>query len=265
MKNEVVKMEQLPMAEIMSLGKAFQESGMFPDIKSAAQAIVKIQAGQEIGVSPFAAMSGIHVILGKPVLGAGIVASKVKGSGKYDYKVAKLTDEVCEIIFYEGKTILGPSVFTIQEARKAGTKNIDKFPKNMLFARAISNGVKFFCPDVFNGPVYVPEEFNTDQKTEEITHEEVKAEVKAEVKTEGKEVTMNDVPTRGERELLFKMVYDTTLNEEEQGKAFEAISVCNNYKQYERIQNRLASLKKTIGDIPNPSQKDINAHLKKAI
>ncbi len=61
--------------EIMSIGKAFAESGMFPDIKSAAQAIVKIQAGAELGIAPFAAMSGIHIIKGKPTIGAGIMAS----------------------------------------------------------------------------------------------------------------------------------------------------------------------------------------------
>ena len=69
----------------MALGKAFAESGMFPDIKSAAQAIVKIQAGAELGIGPFQSMSGIHIISGKPTIGAGVMAAMVKGSGKYDY------------------------------------------------------------------------------------------------------------------------------------------------------------------------------------
>jgi len=35
----------------------------------------------------------------------------------------------------------------------------EKYPQNMLFARAISSGVRIYCPDVFNGNlVYVPEE-----------------------------------------------------------------------------------------------------------
>lgn len=67
---QLVKPEQLPLNEIMSIGKAFAESGMFADTKSAAQAIVKIQAGQEIGIPPFAAMTGIHIIQGKPAIGA---------------------------------------------------------------------------------------------------------------------------------------------------------------------------------------------------
>ena len=161
--------------EIMNIGKAFAESGMFPDIKSAAQAVVKIQAGAEMGIPPFAAMSGIHIIQGKPTIGAGLMAANVKASNKYDYKVIEQTDKVCSIDFYKGKEKLGNSTFTIDDARKAGTKNLDKFPKNMLFARAISNGVKFYTPDVFSGPVYTPEEF--DVVTQDVEHTDIKEEV----------------------------------------------------------------------------------------
>lgn len=170
MSKEVVKAEQLPINEIMNIGKAFAESGMFADIKSAAQAIVKIQAGQEIGIPPFAAMSGIHIIQGKPTIGAGLMASRVKGSGKYDYKVIQQDEKACSIDFYQGKDKIGNSTFTIEDAKKASTKNIDKFPKNMLFARAISNGVKWYCPDVFASAVYTPEEM----ETVDVPHEEVK-------------------------------------------------------------------------------------------
>jgi hypothetical protein len=161
--------------EIMNIGKAFAESGMFPDIKSAAQAVVKIQAGAEMGIPPFAAMSGIHIIQGKPTIGAGLMAANVKASNKYDYKVIEQTDKVCSIDFYKGKEKLGNSTFTYEDAKKAGTKNLDKFPKNMLFARAISNGVKFYTPDVFSGPVYTPEEF--DVQTQDVEHTDIKEEV----------------------------------------------------------------------------------------
>jgi hypothetical protein len=171
MSNQLVKVEQLPIGELMSLAKLFAESGMFTDIKSAAQAIVKMQAGQEIGIPPFAAVSGIHIIKGKPTIGAGLIASRVKGSGKYDYKVVQQDEKACSIDFYQGKEKIGNSTFTIEDAKKAETQNIQKFPRNMLFARAISNGVKWYCPDVFSGPVYVPEEM--EQVTEDIAHTEV--------------------------------------------------------------------------------------------
>jgi len=169
--NQVTK--SMNFNEIMSLGKAFAESGMFADTKSAAQAIVKIQAGQEIGIPPFAAMTGINIIMGKPTVGAGLIAARVKGYGKYDYKVIEHNDKLCSIDFFRGKDLLGNSTFTIEDARKAGTKNMDKFPKNMLFARCISNGVKWFCPDIFSAPVYVPEEMEDSPKTEDTTYTEI--------------------------------------------------------------------------------------------
>jgi hypothetical protein len=165
--NELIKVNP---SEALSLGKTFFESGMFADVRSAQQAVVKIMAGQELGIGAFTAMSGIHIISGKPAIGAGLMASQVKGSGKYDYKVTKHDDKICSIDFYQGKEMIGNSTFTIEDAKKAGTKNLDKFPKNMLFARALSNGVKWFTPDVFTGPVYVPEEMNN---TEDVTPTEV--------------------------------------------------------------------------------------------
>jgi hypothetical protein len=172
MKQEVTTINT---TDMMNISKAFYESGMFTDIKSAAQAMVKISAGAEMGIPPFAAMSGIHIIQGKPTIGAGLMAANVKASNKYDYKVIEQTEKVCSIDFYKGKEKLGNSTFTIEEAKKAGTKNLDKFPKNMLFARAISNGVKWYTPDVFSGPVYTPEEF--DVVTQDINHTDIKEEV----------------------------------------------------------------------------------------
>ena len=165
-----MQLQKATPTEAMALGKIFTESGMFPDIKSAQMAVVKIMAGQEMGIGPFMAMNGIHIIQGKATLGAGLMASQVKASGKYDYKVTEQSEKVCSIDFYQGKEKIGTSKFTIEDAKKAGTKNIDKFPANMLFARAMSNGVKWYTPDVFNGPVYTPDEMQ-DIRIEDTTVE----------------------------------------------------------------------------------------------
>ena len=151
---------QLSASEIATISETFYKSGMFADVKSAQQAMVKIMAGAEVGLPPFQSMSGIHIIVGKPVIGAGLIASKIKGSGKYDYKVVEMTDKLCSLDFYQGKEKIGNSTFTEADSKRAITKNMDKHPRNMLFARAISNGCKWFCADVFMGPVYVPEEMH---------------------------------------------------------------------------------------------------------
>ena len=108
-------------------------------------------------------MSEIHVIEGKPTLGAGALSPLVKAHPRYDYRVLELTNGVCRIRFFEDGEPIGDSTFTMADAETAGyTKrnpSYGKTPRNMLFARALSNGIAWYCPDVTSGRVYVPEDF----------------------------------------------------------------------------------------------------------
>ncbi len=154
-------------SDVESVAKAMVASGFFNDATKISQAIVKIMAGAEIGIGPFGSMNGIHIIQGKPAFGANVMASKVKSSGRYNYRVTEMSDTNCTIEFTEyfngAWQNSGVSSFSLADAKKAGTKNLDKFPRNMLFARAMSNGVRWFCPDVMNGStVYTPEELGAD-------------------------------------------------------------------------------------------------------
>lgn len=156
---------------IQRTGKLLAASGYFDGKGESVQAIAmmatKILAGREIGIGPFAAVNGIHIIKGKPSIGANLLASAVKGSGRYDYRIREINEKICRIEFFQKAgdkwESLGVSEFTAEEASRAQTQNMDKFPKNMLFARAMSNGVRFYVPDVFNGnAVYVPEELGAE-------------------------------------------------------------------------------------------------------
>lgn len=144
--------------EICKLGKIFADSGFFSDTRGEAQVITKILAGQELGFGAFASLNGIYIVKGKVTVGANLMAQRVKESAKYDYRVLQMEDTVCELQFLEKGDSIGTSQFTIEDAKKAGTQNTDKFARNMLFARAMSNGVRWYCPDVFTSPVYTPEE-----------------------------------------------------------------------------------------------------------
>jgi hypothetical protein len=180
------------MDDLARLAKMFADSGYFSDCQSAAQAGVKIAAGLEVGIGAFASLSGIHLIKGKPAIGANIMAAMIKRSGKYNYRVLEHTDSICRIAFFEGKEEIGVSEFSAADAAKLGTQNMNKFPKNMLFARCISNGVKWHCPDLFLGvPVYTPDELGASDDLDSITVpiEHVKP-VKASVTVVGVEVDL---------------------------------------------------------------------------
>ena len=149
--------------QLQAAAAALQTSGYFTDVRTQAQAVVKVMAGAELGLPPFASMTGIHIIQGKPALGANVIATLIKNDPRYNYRVLEMSDTVCRIQFYESGEPCGVSEFTATDARKAGTKNMDKFPKNMLFARAISNGAKWYTPGIFGGaPVYTPDELGAD-------------------------------------------------------------------------------------------------------
>lgn len=152
------------------LGKVFVESGFFSDTHQASQAIVKVLAGRELGFGPIASMTGVYVIQGRISMSANLLAAAIKRSGKYNFFVKQMTDEVCEIEYrekIEGKwESIGNSKFTISDAKRAQTKNMDKYPRNMLYARAMSNGARWYCPDIFGGPVYTPEELGANVNEE---------------------------------------------------------------------------------------------------
>jgi hypothetical protein len=152
--------------DVFELGKVFAASGYFQDAREAAQATVKILAGRELGLPPFASMTGIHIIKGKPALGANLIAARIKASGKYNYRIIEHTDQVCRIAFFEGSEQVGVSEFTLADARKAGTQNLERYPKNMLFARALTNGARWYTPDLFVTGVYTPEEMGANVDSE---------------------------------------------------------------------------------------------------
>ncbi len=152
--------------EPMAMGEIFAKSGMFPDIKSATQAVVKIMAGKELGMTPFQAMSSIYIVNGKLALTSNAMSSLVKKTKKYDYKVVKLDESECSIDFYSNEEKIGNSTFTFKDAAKAGLVNKDvwkAYPKNMLFARALSNGARWYAPDSISG-YYIKEELEDSQE-----------------------------------------------------------------------------------------------------
>ena len=146
----------------MTVAQVFKASGMFPDIQSEAAACAKIIIGRGLGLSDYDAMTGLHIIKGKAVLAANLMAASIKRAGKYDYR-ATCSDTECSIVFF-GRTMdgkweeIGTTEFTLEDARRAqlGGDNWRKWPKAMLFARCISSGYKQHCPDALGAaPVYV--------------------------------------------------------------------------------------------------------------
>lgn len=165
--------------ESMELATQFAKSGYFSDSRDASQAVVKIFAGRELGIGPMASMMGIHIIEGKPSLSANLMASLIKGSQKYDYKIIQLDKRQCTLEFFESGKTVGEVQVMLQDFLDNGVaimrdgktlkRNWKSYPDDMLFARAISKGFRRFCSDLGGGGSYY-----VDGEIEEAEFKEIK-------------------------------------------------------------------------------------------
>ena len=154
--------DSISLSDVIQLGAIAMASGNFPDLRNNEQAIVRIMAGRELGLQPMTALRDLYVVEGKVAMSSGLIASMVRKHPKYDYRITEIDHEHCIIQFFEGDAMIGESSFSIDDATKAGImrqgSGWTKYPRNMLFARALTNGARWYCPDAFDGAVYTPEE-----------------------------------------------------------------------------------------------------------
>lgn len=150
-----------------------------------AEGIVKIQYGEEVGIGPMSALMGLHVVEGKISWGSNLVASRIKSSDKYDYRIVRHDEIGCTLRFLCNGEPCGPDViFDEMDAKRAGkipaksNSNWAKYPKAMYFARALTAGARLYCPDIFHGAVYTPEEIASGEVAPELVDVETVEPVK---------------------------------------------------------------------------------------
>jgi hypothetical protein len=152
-----------PNMSIKDLAKSAANSKMFKGLTQDG-AVAKMMRGRELGIGPMAALEGIFLQKERLVMSANLMAAVLQNSGRFKFAVTQLDNKGCTIQFKEKVDgvweIVGVSTFTPEDAKVAGLSNdtYKKFPRNMLYARAMSNGCKWFCPGAFSAPVYLPDE-----------------------------------------------------------------------------------------------------------
>ena len=185
MTEELVPYEtgQMTLTDALTLGEVLYKSGFFKDITSAAQATVKVLAGQELGVPPLASMRGVFVSQeGNIGLHAALVAALIKRHPRYDYKVLKFTETEAAVEFFENGQSSGIYPLTMAQAKAA---NMDKqwnkadgkfkekvtwknFGRNMLISRCFTGGGRIYTPDIFIGAIYTPEELEMEHAGDDV-------------------------------------------------------------------------------------------------
>ena len=129
------------------LACTFHESGMFKDCRNPSGCFVKMMLGDELGLKPIQAMMNIDIIDGTPAMSAQLMLAKFNAAG--GTMEIKQRDELgCVLnLTYEGQTI--ESSFILEDVNRAKLQSKDnhaKYPRAMMFWRAVSDGIKVVAP-----------------------------------------------------------------------------------------------------------------------
>lgn len=154
----------------LEMAGIFLRSGLTPaHFKTPEAVLTAILYGQELGFSPMQSLQSIQVIQGKPTVdAAGLQALALQHGGRIE--ALEHTDKVCKIKVSRGKEST-EAEFTWHEAELMGLASKDnwrRMPKDMLWARAVSRGVRRAYADKVKG-FYSKEEMqdSTPFKNEE--------------------------------------------------------------------------------------------------
>lgn len=166
--------QALTLRASMDYALALAESNMLPAQyrNRPANVLWATEYGRTIGVTPMAAITGVHVIEGKPSASAGLISGLVRRAGHKLRIHGNTQTATCTIIRSDDPD--HPFEVT-WELRKNGNGNPNaedagllgkdvwkKYPSSMLKSRAISQCARDACEEVLFGLHYTPEELGAE-------------------------------------------------------------------------------------------------------
>lgn len=158
---------------------------MVPGQPSPGKVLLLAETGSMLGLHPMAALTGIHIIEGKPSLSANLLGGLVRNAG---HRLRVSTTGSWDDGTFVARAVLIRSddpdfefvvEWTPARAKRAGLHgkgNWNKYPEAMAKARAISEVIREGAPDVTLGASYTPEELGAQVEGEDGTPIELQAQ-----------------------------------------------------------------------------------------
>lgn len=147
----------VPLDQVERMALAMAKSGLF-GIKTPDQALALMLVAQAEGMHPATAARDFHIINNRPALKADAMLARFLAAGGR-VKWIEMSDSVVEAEFSHPAGGTVTVEWTPARAKQAGISNEmhRKYPRQMLRARVISEGIRTVFPGVAIG-VYTPEE-----------------------------------------------------------------------------------------------------------
>lgn len=174
--------------EKMAYAKALAQSGMLPEQyrHQPANLLWAVEYGETIGITPMAAITGVHMIEGKPTASAALISGLVRRAGhrlRSGYDAATRTGWA-EIVRFDDPEFTFRCEWNLARAVEAELCTIDrdgnpvakdskgrskpwkKFYPSMTKARSITEVARDACEEVLFGLHYTPEELGAETDDE---------------------------------------------------------------------------------------------------
>jgi hypothetical protein len=147
--------------------KALADSGLLPKQYQnwPANVLWAMEYGEMLGLSPMAAITGVHVIEGKPSASAGLISALVRRAGHKLRVRGDAKSATCQIVRADDPDYTFEVTFTMEDAKVAGLtgKSVWKqYGPSMLKARAITQCARDACEEALFGLHYTPEELGAE-------------------------------------------------------------------------------------------------------
>lgn len=158
-----------PLADRMMYAKALAEANLLPPAyrKQPANVLLAMEYGDALGLSPIAAIQGVHIIDGKPSASAQLIGALVRRAGHRLRVVVSQdgTGAKATIVRSDDPDFTFEAVWTMDRAKAAGLLGKGTwaaYPTNLLKARAITEVARDACPEALSGVAYTAEELGGD-------------------------------------------------------------------------------------------------------
>ena len=145
------------LAQIEKAASIIVRSGLF-GIRRPEEAVTLMLLAQAEGLHPVQAFREFYIVNGRPALRADAMLARFQqAGGRVEWHL--ISDEAVEATFSHPSGGSARIRWTLEDAQRAGLTgdNWRKYPRAMLRARCISEGIRTVYPSVVTG-VYTPEE-----------------------------------------------------------------------------------------------------------
>lgn len=166
MKNELIASNNFTTNDLIEISKRVSASGLLGKYNEN-QIFTLMMLSYKDGTNPVQASMDYHIIQGKPALSSQATLSRFqKAGGKIKY--IKRSDTECIIEFSHDQAGSLTVEWNLERARKAGLninrESWQKYPRQMLSARCLAEGVRALYPACLDG-LYLVEEVQDFDKS----------------------------------------------------------------------------------------------------